>query len=135
MPAARSADETDQKAELVLAESVWKRIEEHLEDQRQRIYEEMKNYPRPIPACDLQFNHLLEKRTGILQEIDRMHEAREETLGRGGALNLLRGFIRASSYLDGKVRETITASIEEGTLQQSRPDSSARRSGALPGSG
>jgi hypothetical protein len=133
MPATRSASETAQKAESALAESMWKRIENDLEAQRLRIYEEIKNYPRPIPACDLQFNHLLEKRAGILQEMDRMHEAQEERLG--GALNLLQNFIRASSYLDGEVRETITAFIEGRTLQQSRPDSGARRSGALPGSG
>jgi hypothetical protein len=65
-----------------LLDSIWKQIEAHLEAERQRIYDEIKTYPRPIPACDLQFNHLLEKRAGISQELDRMHELAKESLGR-----------------------------------------------------
>lgn len=42
-----------------------------LENERQRVNEEIKNYPTPIPACDAQFNYLLEERARIAQELDR----------------------------------------------------------------
>jgi hypothetical protein len=122
MPAAKSADAADQNPELALAESLWKRIKNDFEQQRHQIYEEMKNYPRPIPACDLQFNHLLEKRAGILREMDRLHEARTQGLERGGALNLLEEFVRASSYLDAEIRETIRAFVEESRRYYEQAD-------------
>ena len=46
----------------------------HLEAEKRRIDEEIKNYPRPIAACDLQFNHLLEERARLAGELDRMDE-------------------------------------------------------------
>ena len=42
--------------------SVWNRIRAHLENEKTKIYEEIRNYPRPVPACDQQFNYLLEER-------------------------------------------------------------------------
>ncbi len=36
-----------------------------LERERQRVYETIASYPAPIPACDEQFNYLLELRGRI----------------------------------------------------------------------
>lgn len=33
--------------------------------EKARIEEEIRNYPAPIPACDAQFNYLLERRAEI----------------------------------------------------------------------
>ena len=43
-----------------------------LEAEQRRINEEIKLYPHPIPACDAQFNYLLEERTRIAQELARL---------------------------------------------------------------
>lgn len=43
-----------------------------LEQEKRRINEEINNYPPPIPACDAQFNYLLEERARILQELSRL---------------------------------------------------------------
>lgn len=42
-----------------------------LEAERDRILEEIRAYPPPIPACDEHFNHLLERRDQIEQELAR----------------------------------------------------------------
>ena len=47
----------NRQADLALMDSVWNRIRDYLENERHRIYEEIKNYPTPIPACDAQFNY------------------------------------------------------------------------------
>ncbi len=55
-----------------LPKSNRKEIRDRLEGERDRNYKEILNYPRPIPACDQQFNHLLEEREKISRELDRM---------------------------------------------------------------
>jgi hypothetical protein len=98
--------------------SIWRQIGAHLEAERQRIYEEIKTYPRPIPACDLQFKHLLEKRAGIFQELDRMDEMMRGALGIGLSLNIVAEFIRSSQYLGGEMKQRITSALE-GSMSRS----------------
>src|SRR5438067_148059 len=80
--------------------ALWSRIRDHLEYERRRIAQEIRAYPTPIAACDAQFNHLLEERATISQELQRAREAIER--GRGGAtsLELLAELARASRHLD-----------------------------------
>jgi len=68
------------QTELAFLDSFWKRIKDHLENERQRIYEEIRHYPTPIPACDAQFNYLLEERARIGQELDRLKTLSKEGL-------------------------------------------------------
>jgi hypothetical protein len=46
-----------------------------LESERHRINDEIKNYPTPIPACDAQFNFLLEERARIARELRELEAA------------------------------------------------------------
>jgi len=45
-----------------------------LEKELARTYEEISSYPPPIPACDEQFNYLLEKRDQLLRELARLKQ-------------------------------------------------------------
>lgn len=113
MPPAKPQDERNSR-QVALLEAVWSQIRGHLENQKQRIGEEIKHYPRPIPACDLQFNALLEERARVSQEVDRLHEAVEESLQGRDALQLLEEFLRSSSYLDAEAKQRITLDLQEG---------------------
>jgi hypothetical protein len=44
-----------------------------LEQERLRIQAEITSYPMPIPACDAYFNHLLEQRSRICDELARLN--------------------------------------------------------------
>lgn len=57
-------------------EPAWKR----LQAEKQRVDDEIRNYPRPIAACDLQFNYFLEERARIAYELERMHEEQQKIL-------------------------------------------------------
>ena len=46
-------------------------------ERRQAISEEIARHPRPITACDVHFNRLLEERAALTEEIDRL-EALED---------------------------------------------------------
>jgi hypothetical protein len=100
-------EEVSRQTESALMESVWKIIRDHLENERQRIYEEIKNYPTPIPACDAQFNYLLEERQRIPQELDRLKVLSEECLTRADHLKCLDEFIVSSNYINGEVEQRI----------------------------
>ena len=65
----------NRQIQLPLLESARKKIEVQLEAESRRINEEIRNYPRPIAACDLQFNYLLEERARLAGELRRIHEA------------------------------------------------------------
>jgi hypothetical protein len=49
-------------------DQTWQAIQQQLQRQRDTIIDEIRQYPAPIPACDVQFNHLLAQRDAILRE-------------------------------------------------------------------
>lgn len=93
------------------AKSAWERIQTYLENAKTQVYDEIKQYPRPIPACDQQFNYLLEQRRRIAQELDRLEEASQESsLGRD-ALELIGAFLESSQCLDEVAKQTIRCDL------------------------
>ena len=44
-------------------------LRRHTDAARVRIHQEIAAYPAPIPACDAQFNYLLEQRSNISQQL------------------------------------------------------------------
>lgn len=86
------------------------RIEQALEARRARIDDEVKNYPRPITGCDVQFEHALEQQAGVRQELQRaaaLHEAAEQD----GFIRLVGAFISASAFIDAAAAREIAASL------------------------
>ncbi|MGH8690398.1 MAG: hypothetical protein ACREUS_05150 [Burkholderiales bacterium] len=49
-------------------------IRSALLERRQRVAEEIGRHPRPITACDVHFNRLLEERAALSAELDRFDE-------------------------------------------------------------
>jgi len=53
----------------------WDTLRQTLEARRQALAGQIGAYPPPIPACDAQFNHLLEQRRQVSAELKRLDEA------------------------------------------------------------
>ena len=49
----------------------------YLRDLRERLAEEIRTYPTPIPRCDAQFNHLYEQLGRLSRDLDRIEATRE----------------------------------------------------------
>ena len=49
----------------------WQTVRRRLASEKARVVRAIADYPAPIPACDEQFNHLLERRRSLAQEIER----------------------------------------------------------------
>jgi hypothetical protein len=53
----------------------WEELRAALEALRRSVGEEIRVYPAPITACDAQFNHLLELRRLLPEELMRLEAA------------------------------------------------------------
>ena len=59
------------------AKSDWDGLRARLTQLRQVVAAEIRTYPVPIPACDAQYNHLLERRTALAAALASLDAARE----------------------------------------------------------
>ena len=90
------------------AETARDRIRALLEERRVRVQAEIVNYPSPIPACDAHFNHLLEERGHITDELARLDEL---AVASGDAIKRIDAFLKTSRYLDEKTSRDISESV------------------------
>ena len=74
-------------------------IHAHLENARLRIQDEIHNYPPPIPACDAYFNHLLEERARIGEELNGIQVAAGENLPAPDKIARIEQWLQSSNYL------------------------------------
>jgi hypothetical protein len=58
-------------------------LAEALERERLRIQREMNAYPTPIAGCDAYFNHLLEKRAAVCDELAKLRSRGEPASSAG----------------------------------------------------
>lgn len=86
-------------------------VEAELRAEKERIADEIRGYPPPIPACDAQFNYLIERRDRVSQELGQLHAiVRGESMTEGQDV-LLRHFLVASTCLGKQTREALLASL------------------------
>lgn len=86
---------------------IWQAIKQSLEARRDEIYEEIHSYRPPIPACDIQFNFLLEARAGVAQELSRLQSLGKQNLPAAELLSQLDEFLQASTALSAAAKQTI----------------------------
>lgn len=73
-----------------------------LEVEWAQVAGEIHRYPSPIPACDAQFNYLLEKRGKLAKELNLIREIRDGItagLDKSGALKV---FLEKSEFIAEK---------------------------------
>ena len=85
--------------------SPWKRIEHYLGEIRHLVHDEIRSYPRPIPACDVQFNFLLEQRASLDAEIKRLQEAQQND----ASAQSIQQFLDSSPYLSNEAKQRLSA--------------------------
>ncbi len=58
--------------------SDWDALRARLEQMQEAVAAEIRAYPPPIPACDAQFDHLLERREALSEAVARLDAARKD---------------------------------------------------------
>jgi len=86
------------------AEAAWKRLRALLEGQWHSVQAEIRKYPPPIPACDADFNHLLQQRDRISEELWQLDEAAGAGAARSDSARLLKEFLGASRCVDDETK-------------------------------
>ena len=71
-------------------------VRAELESKREAISRELCSIPPPVPACDVNFNRLLEERASIVDELQRL---RRSAAAAEGLAQSLRDLCRTSSHL------------------------------------
>jgi hypothetical protein len=59
------------------ADSDWDGLRARLMQLREAVAAEIRAYPAPIPSCDAQYNHLLERRAALSAALKSLDAARE----------------------------------------------------------
>ncbi len=59
-------------------DSDWDALRARLEHMQEAVAAEIRAYPPPIPACDAQFDHLLERREALSEALARLDAARKD---------------------------------------------------------
>jgi hypothetical protein len=95
-------------------ESICDALLAHLEARRDRVCAELGAHPRPVAACDVHFNRLLEERTAVCRELDSLQALR------GAPSDRIEGLVRSSAVLDEEARRRFIgllapASVETAT--------------------
>ena len=92
--------------------SAWTMVQQHLEKEMRRVNDEIRNYPAPIPACDAQFNYLLEEREALPSELVRVREFMKEDSDSEDARRFIDAFLSVSTYVGDSVKREIRALID-----------------------
>lgn len=100
MPQAQLQPTADRAAETTAIHERWQQVKTHLEAQQEAICNEIYSYPPPIPACDEQYNYLLERRTQVKRELRRLDALLPPTTAPDEWAAALEKFVHASSFLD-----------------------------------
>ncbi len=97
---------------MAQVDAVWTMVHQHLEKQMRRVRDEIRNYPAPIPACDAQFNYLLEEREALSSELSRAREFMTKGTDSEDARSSIDAFLNFSSHLGDAERREIRALID-----------------------
>ena len=87
-----------------LTHDTWDAIEAHLAALKAPIDAEIRAYPLPIPGCDAQYNHLLERRGEIAREMVRLARLRADGVNDGTRIE---DFLATCTALDDGCRASI----------------------------
>ncbi len=95
--------------------SAWAMIHQHLREEIRRVHNEIRNYPAPIPACDAQFNYLLEERGALSSELARVREFMNKDTDTEDARSSIDAFLDYSNYLGDSAKREIRALVDNGS--------------------
>ena len=94
--------------------AAWDTIRAYLRSEKDRILEEIRAYPTPIPRCDAQFNHLIEKRERLVQELALLDAAATSSTVASDGTARIEAFIASSDYFDDDAKLRLKSALSEG---------------------
>jgi hypothetical protein len=93
--------------------SVWAEVASELERRKTQLYEQIKNYPPPITACDQQFDYLLAQHREISRELDRMRAVVQASSTNHEPARVIDEFLRSATSIDDEARQRIRSRLSQ----------------------
>lgn len=112
MPSTHDPHPVQREAES--EEFVWKQIRIVLEEKRDRICNEIANYPPPISDCDEQFNYLLEERGRVSRELARVDAAASVQLSIAACRKFLDELVASSDLISDEAAQRLRSYLHGG---------------------
>lgn len=88
-------------------------LRSQLQIKKQLLQAEISSYPPPIPACDAQFNYLLELRSNLFRDLGRLDKLSSEDMSSDEIYHLLDEFIASSAFLDEATQERMHSQLKD----------------------
>ena len=88
-----------------------RRVDGALRSEKAQIRREISAYPPPIPACDAQFNYLLEQRNRVAQELSAVTAAACHERSAADKIAALVALVDASQVLPADVKRQLLATL------------------------
>lgn len=95
--------DTPEQAPAQMRSTIAELIRHRLEAVRESISRELCTIPTPIPGCDVNFNRLLEDRSKVVDELQRLARLTAQPASDAAFVD----FAQASEWLDQSTRERI----------------------------
>ena len=92
-----------------------------IEADRVRLNEEIRSYPSPIPACDAQFNYLLEEKKHTSRKQDLLKEIAERYRAHGAKDQTLRDLIIHLGQIDAQMAQRVQAELDATVAPDEMP--------------
>ena len=107
-----STTETGTVRDSAKVASMWNEIRLHLEDRRRSLGAEIRNYPTPIPRCDVQFNHLYEQQARLGRELDRIGALAGKNPTREDYIDSIGRFAASAPYTDDPAERALRSRMK-----------------------
>lgn len=109
----QSSPASDARRKADWTAPIWAVLREHLESVKAPINRAIRDTPPPIPCCDARFNHLLEERSGIARELNRLEALSSQDVEPGHEAGAIADFLRSSAYIDADLARTVRERLNE----------------------
>lgn len=96
-----------------ISRDICSQVEARLWQERERIYAEIHAYPPPIPACDAQFNYLIEKRAAVAQELSKVRSIDWRPDNPRQAVAVLRQIVKSSEILNTSAKAYLLEALAQ----------------------
>ena len=75
----------------------------HVETRLSHICDDIRAYPAPIPACDAQFNYLIEQRAGLSEALNKLQQLAKSLETGDKGLAQIKTILGESEWIDPEV--------------------------------
>lgn len=108
------------KEAIGLPSTTWAMVKACLESERERVHAEIRAYPTPIPRCDAQFNHLIERRERLFQALARLDQVAASSAAAKDGIEPLVKFIAACDCLDDDIKLRLGSALSGDLVKSER---------------